>query len=111
MARSARYSWMKPRHDREEDDDRDDDRLQAVAQEGGEGRGAEQDEDEDVLELGEEDRPGRDPLRGPQLVGPVLRQPPRRLLGAQAAAGVHAEPLQHFRGFEPVWIGHAHALP
>jgi hypothetical protein len=55
-----------------------------MAEEGRQSRGEQQDDDEDVLELFEQDRPGRDAPRGLQLVRPQLLQAARGLVGRQA---------------------------
>jgi hypothetical protein len=68
----------------EEQDGGDGHRLDFVAEDRGDGRGGDEDEDEDVLELLEQDPPRRDAAGGLQLVGAVRRQPPRRLGAGQS---------------------------
>ena len=99
-----------PEEHREDRDDGDHRRLQHVAQEGGEHDGREEQEDEDVLDLIEQDRPGRDPPRRAQLVRPVLRKPALRLGPGKPAGRVRFQPLQSFRDLQPVPVAHLSLL-
>ena len=90
-------------HGREDDDDGDDHGFRRVPEHRRQAHRHEQDQDQDVLELGEQDLPRRDHVGGLQLVGAVGGQPPRGLLVAQARTG---------RGFELGRdIGDVHQVP
>jgi hypothetical protein len=82
-----------------EDDHGEDDRgVDPEAQHQlGEGR-AEQDIDEDVVELGQEPPDGAAPLAGGQAIGSVLVQPRRRFARSQALQAVGGEPLHDVVG-------------
>ena len=84
MARSARYSWTKPSSTANSTITAMATASIAMAEERRERRRDEQDDDQDVLELLEQERPGRDAPGGLQLVRPVLGQPARRLGAAQS---------------------------
>ncbi len=79
-----------PEQDGEQHDGRDGDRLGGVAEDGGERRGDEEDDDQDVLELLREDRPRRYAGRGLQLVGTVLGEA-RGGLGRRQASRAGAQ--------------------
>jgi len=79
--------------DGEEDDDHDDHRLRPMAQDDGEGGGGQEDQHQDVPELGEEDGQGRDAPGGLQLVGAPFPEPAGRLLPAQPRRP-RAQPLE-----------------
>jgi hypothetical protein len=74
-------------HGGEDDDDGDDHGFRHVPEHRREAHRHEQDQDQHVLELGEQDLPRRDHVRRLQLVGAVSGQPLRGLLAAQARVG------------------------
>ena len=73
-------------HHREEHDDRDGDRLDLVAEEGRQDGGADQDQDQGVLELPDQERQGGDALGRLELVGPVLGERRRGLRAREPGA-------------------------
>ena len=73
-----------PEQHGEQHDHRDRDRLERVAEKAGDDRGAEQDDDQHVLELGRERAPGRLACLDVQFVRPVRRQAPRRFAGGES---------------------------
>ena len=82
MARSARYSLTKPKPDADQQDDADDDRLRAVAQEERQHRRDRQQTEHRVVELTSQHCEGADPVRA-NGVRAHLDQPRRRFCARQ----------------------------
>ena len=95
-ARSARYSWTKPSTAQNRMMTQDDDGIHVLADERGEHRRDEQDDDEDILELIEEQHPGRGFLLLRELVRAVLGEPAGDFLRRETSDGLDLQLL--YRG-------------